>query len=333
MPETIQLSKQSPSFDGGNPLQQQSIGRSASPPPFQLQASEGAEASEVSMQVLPGLANDLPIARRGVIQALWATVQGSSGGKINLRSTGKSDSSGRALYENSSTKEIYVLVDASKGIVQKVSSTSSSSSTVVPMDDFDSDDESDYKGINSAQINGLKKSQKSYHVSNSNGWSSSKTSTSKLEADAKLIHKANGGWSATTVVCGQFIAKNGKFLKIMTCNAKMLGPKGRQMAESLGYVVILGTKTHAEANMMTYAHKHRNDLKFINHGCDKGACKMCQTLLTTQYGSSVDFGSMGTTGNLTGTYYHQGMSSLSSPQVQSMVGQVQGFYNSNGKKK
>lgn len=56
-------------------------------------------------------------------------------------------------------------------------------------------------------------------------------------------------------------------------------PEMREKARELGYTVIRGIKSHAEANMILYAHKHKEDARLIAFGCDKDTCPECAKLL------------------------------------------------------
>lgn len=99
--------------------------------------------------------------------------------------------------------------------------------------------------------------------------------------DARAIHGilADKPFSGnTTVVCAVLAVKRG-FLHVAMVNHALMTPKMREKAQELGYTVIRGIQTHAEANMILYVHKHIKDARLIAFGCDKDACPECAALL------------------------------------------------------
>lgn len=247
--------------------------------------------------------NRLACTQMNVIQGKWFLIDGDNTESYNMKSNGDGTYSyeGKTYKPNgkrSGFKEIVELVEDDSMV----------------LDDFDSDSDSDFEGIKSARIDGLKKIDKRYHVTNRAPRKPKKT-TNDLEKDASAIHSAAGGDNRLTVVCAQFITSQGDYLYITTVNKKLMPPKGRTKAEGLGYSVIYGTKTHAEGNLIIYAEKHKNDLIYKGHGCDKGACGQCVALLTHEYGNEVDYGNRGKTGKFSKTYFHGGFLNLSSTKL------------------
>ncbi len=103
----------------------------------------------------------------------------------------------------------------------------------------------------------------------------------KLIDDAKAIHDVLGNRKFsgnTTVVCAVLKVKNG-FLHIAMINKALMCPAMRVKAAELKYTVIRGIQTHAEANLILYAHKHEEDARIIALGCDKDTCPQCAQLL------------------------------------------------------
>lgn len=140
-------------------------------------------------------------------------------------------------------------------------------------------DQEDHMNVSSVRMEGRSAIR---HVSNDEG---SVVGTAKsreeLEGDAKAIHGTLGGRpfsGSTTVVCAVLAVKGG-FLHIAMINNTLMMPEMREKARELGYTVIRGIKSHAEANMILYAHKHKEDARLIAFGCDKDTCPECAKLL------------------------------------------------------
>lgn len=102
-----------------------------------------------------------------------------------------------------------------------------------------------------------------------------------LTADAKEIQgspekKAFSG--STTVVCAALQTKKG-YLHIAMVNRSRIPPKMKAEAERRGYVAVRGANTHAEANLLLYADKHKTNARLRAFGCDKDTCPQCAKLL------------------------------------------------------
>lgn len=260
-------------------------------------------------------------------------VYGDSGTGIwlNLSKTGKKDGIQDILLHKKTNTE-YVVTSVIDDLHVNVSIYASSSSVAMnTLDEFESDDDSDYEGINTVAIHGLKKADKENHVANS-APRHLKISTNELEKHAAQIHLSAGGDNRLTIVCAQFLTSDADYIRIVFGNQVLIPPAGRASAEALGYMSFRGTQTHAEANMLTYELKHSKDLKYEGHGCDKAACKQCESLLMHSHGN-VDLGGKGATGNYTNTYYNSGLSSLASADVQAnLVAHIHKNYGQDGNK-
>lgn len=130
------------------------------------------------------------------------------------------------------------------------------------------------------------------HVSNEEGRIVSKAKIrGELVKDARYIHSILKGKKFsgnTTVVCAVLKLKNG-FLHIAMVNDALMMRKMRIRAEKLGYTIIRGIQTHAEANMILYAHKHRKDARLIAFGCDKDTCPKCAEILNECSTAKLEF--------------------------------------------
>lgn len=198
------------------------------------------------------------------------------------------------------------------------------------LEEFNSESESEFENVSSIRYDGLKKNQKLSHVSNDAKRFTAKLSISQLEQHATAVHQAAGGDSRLTIVCAQFLTKDGDYIRAVSSNVLLMPPKARSFAQKYGYVVVRGIKAHAETNMQIYSKKHSKDLKYAGHGCDKAACKQCETNLSSQYGSSVNYGSKGKTNKFSGTYYHSGLDNLTSNSLDFLRTNISSNYNDNG---
>lgn len=198
----------------------------------------------------------------------------------------------------------------------------------VELDEFDSDSDDEFANLITLTKKDRSKKSEIHHPSNDTQ-TFFKVSVSYLEFAATVIHEAGGGDSRLTVVCAQFQTRDGTFLRIVTCNRKLLSPEARRQAAALGFYMVQGEKSHAETNMLLYATKHKNDLIYMGHGCDKAACKQCQELLEQRYGE-VDFGSAGVTGKFSGTYFNQELDGISSTAINWMRESVRRHYDIGG---
>lgn len=144
---------------------------------------------------------------------------------------------------------------------------------------FSESDTDDHYNVSTARRDGGRATR---HVSNDEGSVVSKPKSRRdLVYDAKEIHrilddKPFGG--NTTVVCALLSVKRG-FLHVAMVNNPLMKPEMRKKAQELGYTVIKGIQSHAEANMILYAHKHKKDARLIAFGCDKDTCPECAALL------------------------------------------------------
>lgn len=117
----------------------------------------------------------------------------------------------------------------------------------------------------------------------------------KLVSDARKILAAlpnKRSRRATTVVCAAFRMKDG-IRHYAMINGTLMGPKMRKRAGELGYIIIRGATTHAEANLILYANKHRGNARLISFGCDKKTCPQCEILLNKFFRKELSFPSRG----------------------------------------
>lgn len=148
------------------------------------------------------------------------------------------------------------------------------------LESFCSDDDmEDHHNISTVRMDGRRATR---HVSNDASRIVRPAKRRKdLVDDAKAIHRVLDGRpfsGNTTVVCAVFQVK-GSFLHIAMVNDTLMTPTMRERAQELGYTILRGIKTHAEANMILYAHKHQKDARLIAFGCDKDTCPECAKLL------------------------------------------------------
>lgn len=145
---------------------------------------------------------------------------------------------------------------------------------------FSESDTDDHCNISTVRKNGRDKAIR--HVSNDEGSVvGNAKSREELVDDARAIHDILGDKpfsGNTTVVCAVLAVKRG-FLHVAMVNHALMTPKMREKAQEFGYTVIRGIQTHAEANMILYAHKHNKDARLIAFGCDKDTCPECAALL------------------------------------------------------
>lgn len=144
---------------------------------------------------------------------------------------------------------------------------------------FSESDQEDHMNVSSVRMEGRRAIR---HVSNEEGsFAGTAKSREELVDDARAIHEIVDGkpfGGNTTVVCAVLAVKGG-FLHIAMTNNTLMMPEMREKARELGYTVIRGIKSHAEANMILYADKHRKDARLIAFGCDKDTCPECAKLL------------------------------------------------------
>lgn len=199
------------------------------------------------------------------------------------------------------------------------------------LDDFESESDEEFNDINTVERKGRKNSDITYHSSN-DATLYPLHSIENLERDAVTIHHAGGSDNRLTIVCVQFLTSKGGYLRVAMSNSRIMNPNARQAAQTRGYVILQGIKTHGEANMILYAKKHFKDLKYAGHGCDKAACRQCEELMTEGFGMDmVDYGTKGKTEKYSGTYFHSGLdSSITSPRVDFMRRMIPLNYDSSG---
>lgn len=104
--------------------------------------------------------------------------------------------------------------------------------------------------------------------------------TLKKDADAIFAMLKKGpAQSGTTVVCANFVDKNGKNLNLAMTNGVLPPLALRQEMVRRGYSFLHGIKTHAETNLVMYALKHKKNLTLKAFGCDKETCPQCDEIL------------------------------------------------------
>ncbi len=209
------------------------------------------------------------------------------------------------------------------------------------LESFDSaSDHEDHFNVASMRMEGRKKVR---HVANEPGKIvGTFKNRAMLQVDAKAIHDVLGKGhfsGSTTVVCAVFEVKGG-YLYVATVNDALMAPSLRSKAEELDYSVIYGVKSHAEANMILYEHKHLKDARLLAFGCDKASCPECEDLMRRYLPEGLDItpkphkadGSRAFTPN----YYFE--SKLTSPKgdqgpfVQDMRGFIHRNYGEDGSK-
>ncbi len=209
------------------------------------------------------------------------------------------------------------------------------------LESFDSDsDYEDHFNVASVRMTDRRQTR---HVTNGQGKIvGTLKDKAQLEKDAKAIHDVLGKGhfsGSTTVVCAVFEVKGG-YLYVATVNDALMAPKLRPKAEALGYSLIYGVRSHAEANMILYARKHDKDARLLAFGCDKASCPECEDLMRRYLPEGLDItpkphkadGSRAFTPN----YYFE--SKLTSPKgdqgpfVQDMRGFIHRNYGEDGSK-
>lgn len=230
--------------------------------------------------------------------------------------------------------------DKAKREAKKQAPKATASSTTGPLlggvttlNDFDSDDDADFEGINSVKYTDGKKLP-TKHVSKGKTFDTALTKE-KMQKHAKNFLKDDQGnmpeRGATTVVTFQAKDKAGKYKRFVMVNDQTVTKSIRDKAEAAGFISVSGKKTHGESNMALYLLKHEKDLTYVNHGCDKGMCQGCKDVLDKVLGpNNADFEG-GTTGKYSGTYFHK--YDIKSPAGNEMAAIIQKNYETNGIKK
>lgn len=153
------------------------------------------------------------------------------------------------------------------------------------LEDFYSDDESSDNGDVYSYETKSGRSETGKHGSNKSEHQvdgGNQKSDDQLTSDAVEIHNAlpeGQARNGCTVVCARFVTNKGKYIHYAMVNDATISPALREAARSKGYLLLCGIKTHAEANMILYALKHRRDLILEAFGCDKPSCPQCVALI------------------------------------------------------
>lgn len=152
------------------------------------------------------------------------------------------------------------------------------------LEDFYSDDESEDNGDVYSYEQKQGRNEEGVHGSNdpeNQTDNANKKSDDDLTNDAVAIHNVLEGRakSGCTVVCARFVTNKGKYIHYAMVNHNLIPSALRDEARTRGYLLIRGINTHAEANMILYALKHRWDLILEAFGCDKPSCPQCAALI------------------------------------------------------
>jgi hypothetical protein len=114
-----------------------------------------------------------------------------------------------------------------------------------------------------------------------------------LTQDATTIHhvipakapdgKANRSFGATTIITAIFLDGDGKYRKYCFTNLdRTVSTDLQEMANSLGYHMVVAPKGHAEGEMIQYSHTYK-DRRLVAIGCDKPHCHECNYLMARYY--------------------------------------------------
>lgn len=201
---------------------------------------------------------------------------------------------------------------------------------------FNSVEDVNFKGINSVQYgNGARKPDE--HVSkNAKTYTGTDVLTNEQLRDyAKEFLKDKNGKpperGATTVVTFQAKDDADQYRRFVMVNDQTVAKSIRDKAEAEGFISVSGRKTHGESNMSLYLLKHKDNLTYVNHGCDKPMCQGCSDVLDKVLGSgNVNFTGE-KTGKYSGTYFHK--YDIKSPAGNEMAAIIQKNYETNGIKK
>lgn len=107
----------------------------------------------------------------------------------------------------------------------------------------------------------------------------------ELDGDATEAHKTLGdcaqGRKTTATAKFQIKSKGGleRYLYVAAANSRNMPSASRAALIKKGYHPIVGVTTHAEANLLLYAIKHKANARLLAFGCDKDSCPQCVSLL------------------------------------------------------